>query len=246
MMKLENKIILVTGGAGLLGREIVRVLRSEGATTVSVDLKVATQPDLSEINCDLTNEQDINNLISSVSKHFGRIDGLVNNAYPRTQDWGVKFEEIPLSSWATNVDLQLNYLFYLTQQVGAIMKLQGFGSMVNMASIYGLVGPDFSVYDNTTMTMPAAYSAIKGGVINYTKYLASYLGPFNVRVNCVSPGGIFDNQNPVFVKNYESKVPIRRMGTPKDIAPAVGFLLSDESSYITGHNLVIDGGWTAI
>jgi NAD(P)-dependent dehydrogenase (short-subunit alcohol dehydrogenase family) len=96
------------------------------------------------------------------------------------------------------------------------------------------------------MTMPAAYSAIKGGLINFTKYLASYTGKYKVRVNCVSPGGIFDNQPKSFVTNYEKKVPLQRLGTPGDIAPAIAFLLSDESLYITGHNLVIDGGWTAI
>jgi NAD(P)-dependent dehydrogenase (short-subunit alcohol dehydrogenase family) len=120
------------------------------------------------------------------------------------------------------------------------------GSIVNIGSIYGSVGPDFNVYENTNLTMPAAYSAIKGGVINFSKYLASYYGKNNIRVNCVSPGGIFDHQPIEFVRNYESKVPMKRMGKPDDISPAVSFLLSDDSTYITGQNLIIDGGWTAI
>jgi NAD(P)-dependent dehydrogenase (short-subunit alcohol dehydrogenase family) len=115
-----------------------------------------------------------------------------------------------------------------------------------MASIYGVVGADFSVYDGTTMTMPAAYSAIKGALVNFSRYVASYLGPNQVRVNTVSPGGIFDNQNEIFVSNYCKKVPMRRLGTPEDIAPTVAFLLSDDSQYITGQNLIVDGGWTAI
>ena len=126
------------------------------------------------------------------------------------------------------------------------MQAKQAGSIVNIASIYGIVGPDFSVYENTEMTMPAAYAAIKGGLINFTRYLASYAGKHKVRINCVSPGGIFDNQPASFVNSYEKKVPFGRMGTPADVAPAVAFLLSDESEYITGHNLVIDGGWTAI
>jgi len=126
------------------------------------------------------------------------------------------------------------------------MKDQRHGSVVNIASIYGTVGPDFSIYEGTNMTMPAAYSAIKGGVINFTRYLASYYGSYNIRVNCISPGGIFDKQSPNFVNKYESKVPLRRMGLPEDISPAVGFLLAQESSYITGQNIIIDGGWTAI
>lgn len=120
------------------------------------------------------------------------------------------------------------------------------GSIVNIGSIYGTVGPDFNVYNNTELTMPAAYSAIKGGVINFTRYLSSYYGKNNIRVNCVSPGGIFNNQPVEFVKNYENKVPMQRMGKPEDISPAVSFLLSDDSSYITGQNLIIDGGWTSI
>jgi len=102
------------------------------------------------------------------------------------------------------------------------------------------------VYDGTSMTMPAAYSAIKGALVNFTRYLASYLGPYNIRVNTVSPGGIFDNQNATFVANYEKKVPMRRMGLPEDISPMVSFLLSEDARYITGQNIIIDGGWTAI
>jgi NAD(P)-dependent dehydrogenase (short-subunit alcohol dehydrogenase family) len=126
------------------------------------------------------------------------------------------------------------------------MKEQKKGSIVNISSIYGVVGPDFGVYEGTEMTLPAAYSAIKGGIINFSRYLAAYLGPNGVRVNCISPGGIFDNQNPVFVENYNKKVPMKRMGLPIDISPAVTFLLSEEASYITGQNIAIDGGWTCI
>ena len=127
------------------------------------------------------------------------------------------------------------------------MKKQNFGSVVNMASIYGIVGNDFTIYKNTGgLTSPAAYSAIKGGIINFTRYLASYYGGNNIRVNCVSPGGVINEQNENFIKQYESKVPLKRMARSEEIAPAVTFLLSEESSYITGHNLVIDGGWTAI
>ena len=118
--------------------------------------------------------------------------------------------------------------------------------VINITSIYGVVGNDFTVYEGTGGTSPAAYSAIKGGLINFTRYLASYFGKYNIRANCVSPGGIFNHQNEIFVKNYEKKVPMQRMGTPEDIAPSVAFLLSEDAKYITGQNLIIDGGWTAI
>ena len=115
-----------------------------------------------------------------------------------------------------------------------------------MTSIYGVVGNDLTMYENTSINTAAPYSAIKGGVINFTRYLASYYGRNGVRINCVSPGGIFDNQHETFVSNYEKKVPMGRMGNPDDIAPAVSFLLSDEAKYITGQNLIVDGGWTVI
>jgi len=246
MSKLKNKIIIVTGGNGLLGSEIVSKILSEGGTCINIDLSHETKENLSSIKCDITNPDSISNAIKLVIKKYHRIDGLVNNAYPRTKDWGLKFEDIPFSSWQSNLDWQLNSYFFFAQQVSKYMINQKAGSIVNMASIYGVVGPDFSIYNGTEMTTPAAYSAIKGGIINFSRYLASYLGPSCVRVNAISPGGIFDNQNSTFVSNYCQKVPMRRMGFPSDISPAVSFLLSDDSSYITGQNLIIDGGWTAI
>ncbi len=245
-MKLKDKIVLVTGGFGLLGKEIVQFLGKEGAVVINADIAAETNDTLSEVKVDITNEESVQEMIALVLKKFGRIDGLVNNAYPRTKDWGAHFENIPLASWQKNIDMQLNTIFYLCQQIGAVMKEQKAGSIVNMSSIYGVVGPDFTVYGDTGMTMPAAYSAIKGGLVNFSRYLASYYGAYNIRVNCVSPGGIFDHQNTVFVKNYEAKVPMRRMGLPDDISGPVSFLLSEDSKYITGQNLIVDGGWTAI
>lgn len=246
MSKLINKIVIITGGNGLLGKEIIKKLSDEGAICLNVDINHETTYDLSTIQCDITKPDSINLCVNSVIAKYGRIDGLVNNAYPRTKDWGAKFEDIEFCSWQLNVDWQLNSYFYFIQQVTKQMRLQKSGSIINMSSVYGIVGPDFTVYDNTEMTMPAAYSAIKGGIINFSRYLASYLGPDGIRVNTVSPGGIFDNQNPIFVENYIKKVPLRRMGLPKDIAPSVVFLLSDDAGYITGQNLVVDGGWTSI
>ena len=246
MINLRDKIIIVTGGNGLLGIEIIKQLKIQGATVINFEINIKTNLDLNQVECDITNTQSINIAFDLIIKHYGKIDGLVNNAYPRTSDWGNKFENIQMDSWKSNVDMQMNSVFYLCQIALKKMKSQKFGSIVNMTSIYGLVGPDFSVYDNTEMTMPAAYSAIKGGVINFTRYLSSYYGKYNIRVNCISPGGIYNNQPEMFVNNYERKVPMNRMGKPSDIAPAVCFMLSDESSYITGQNIIIDGGWTSI
>ena len=244
--RLKNKIIIVTGGNGLLGATIVENIKSEGAFCINFEINHNTNEDLSNVLCDITNEDSVTTAIALVIAKYGRIDGLVNNAYPRTSDWGDKFEDIKFQSWQTNVDWQLNSYFYFTQQVVKYMVEKGTGSIINMASVYGIVGPDFTVYEDTSMTMPAAYSAIKGGIVNFSRYLASYLGPNNIRVNTVSPGGIFDSQNPTFVANYNKKVPMRRMGQPKDIAPVISFLLSEDASYITGQNIAVDGGWTAI
>ncbi len=246
MHKLQNKIIIVTGGSGLLGKSLIEEILKHGGFCINIDINHETNQDLSQIKCNITSTASVDNALSLIIERYGRIDGLINNAYPRTKDWGNKFEDINYESWQKNVDWQLNSYFYFTQAVSKFMIKCKSGSIINMASIYGVVGPDFTVYDNTTMTMPAAYSVIKGGIVNFSRYLASYLGPYNIRVNTLSPGGIFDNQNPVFVDNYEKKVPMRRMGLPDDISPVAGFLLSEDAKYITGQNLIVDGGWTAI
>jgi NAD(P)-dependent dehydrogenase (short-subunit alcohol dehydrogenase family) len=246
-MILKDKVIIVTGGSGLLGKAIMSDLKVKGAIAVNVDIKKDPSSDHNFIYGDTTDEKSIAAIFQDVHKQFGKIDGLVNNAYPRTADWGKPFEEdAGLTSWRKNVDLQLNSYAACCQEYIKYSKPYLNGSIVNMASIYGVVGNDFAIYKGTEMKPPAAYSAIKGGLINFSRYLASFYGEFGIRINVVSPGGIFDNQNPVFVKNYEDKVPLKRMGTPFDIAPSVSFLLSDEAKYITGHNLIIDGGWTIV
>jgi|TARA_B110000902_G_scaffold251434_1_gene311690 NAD(P)-dependent dehydrogenase (short-subunit alcohol dehydrogenase family) len=242
---LKGKIIIVTGGEGLLGREIVADIRRKGGIAISADISVETDLANHTVKMDITFEKSIKDTFQQIVNHFGKIDGLVNNAYPRTKDWGNKFEDIEFESWKKNVDLQMNSVFTCVQQIVPFLR-KSKGSVVNIASIYGVVGNDFTVYENTPLTSPAAYSAIKGGVINFTRYLASYYGKEGMRFNVVSPGGIFDNQHPTFVEQYEHKVPMKRMGNPDDIAPSVSFLLSEQSKYITGQNLIVDGGWTCI
>jgi NAD(P)-dependent dehydrogenase (short-subunit alcohol dehydrogenase family) len=245
-MRLKDKIIFVSGALGLLGKELVKQIKKEGAVCISGDINCKTNLELGEINFDITSEKSISETIALIYEKFGRLDGVVNTSYPRTKDWGNKLEDITTASWRENIDMQLNSVFILSREVLERMKKDKKGVLINLSSIYGIVGPDFSVYEGTSLTMPAAYAAIKGGVVNFTKYLASYYGPYNLRVNAVSPGGIFDGQPERFVKNYEAKVPMRRMARAEEIAGPVCFLLSDESTYITGHNLVVDGGWTII
>ncbi len=246
--RLKYKIVILTGAFGLIGKATRAHLILNGAKVVSVDKNISIDQESLSYNYDITDEKEIDSLLTEVMNTYGRIDGLVNLAYPRTKDWGLKFEEIPLDSWKKNVDMQMNSVFYICQQVSEIMRKQQKGSIVNIASIYGVVGNDFTIYEEYRGTSPAAYAAIKGGIINFSRYLVSYYGKYNIRVNCVSPGGILDekNQHPSFIKRYSDKSPLKRLGNPEEIAPAITFLLSDDASFITGHNLMVDGGWTVI
>ena len=243
---LKNKIVIVTGGSGLLGSAFVAEVQKQNGTAISLDKSAPRNNSSDYYECDTTDEKAVSDCIEKIEKKYGKIDGWINNAYPRTSDWGAKVEDVKMESWKMNVDMHLNSYFMCSRLALENMKNKKSGSVINLASIYGFLGPDFTVYNNTEMTNPVAYSAIKGGIINFSRYLASYYGKYNLRVNCISPGGIFDNQNKIFVDNYNRKVPMQRMGVVEDIAPSAAFLLSDMASYITGHNLVIDGGWSSI
>ena len=244
---LKQKVIIVTGSNGLIGKDLVKYLIKKGSRVIGLDLEKGDL-DFEFYKCDITDYDQLDHVVMTIENKHGRIDGLVNLAYPRTKDWGLRFEDIPLSSWQKNVDMHMNSVFYLCQKVLKVMKDQGSGSIVNIGSIYGVVGNDFTLYEDYGGTSAAAYSAIKGGLINFTRYLASYYGHYNIRVNCVSPGGILDKdkQHPSFLEKYNKKSPLKRMGKPEEMAGPIAFLLSEEASYITGHNLMVDGGWTAI
>lgn len=246
MIDLKNKVIVITGGSGLLGKAFIKSICEAGGTAINADKNCVTDKELNNFYCDITSEEEVNKLVKWVLENYKRLDGWINNAYPRTSDWGTPIDKIPYDSWRKNIDMHLNSYFLCSRIALEKMKELGGGSLINIGSIYGILGPDFSVYKNTNIVNPAAYSAIKGGIINMSRYLASYYGPFNINVNCISPGGIFDNQPEEFVKNYNAKVPAGRMGLPEDIAPTAVFLLSKGASYINGQNIVIDGGWSAI
>lgn len=254
---LEGKIAFVTGGAGLIGTEVTRILAEAGGKVIILDIDLdkarKLQQQLKKEGLkveykmfDVTNLSQLNHAIDDLLREYGSIDIWVNSAYPRTTDWGNKVEDLKLESWQKNIDIHLNSYSWISRKVCLVMKKQEGGSLINFGSIYGIVGNDFTIYEGTDLNPPMAYSAIKAGIINLGRYLASYFGKYNVRVNTICPGGIFDNQNFSFVKNYEKRTPLKRMGKPGDLAGPVLFLASDASSYVTGITLMVDGGWTAI
>lgn len=248
MADFKGKNIVVVGGSGLLGKPITQGIKKHGARVIVVDPNADKDIEADEIIAEnfVNREADTKTFFSELVKKYGEIHGFVNCSYPRTKDWGKDLFEISLESWKENVDLHLNSYFMFSQIISTIMKTQKNGSIINFSSIYGLVGPNFTVYEGTPLGNTPAYAAIKGGISNLTRYLATKLGPFNIRVNAICPGGVFDDQNGKFVENYSRITPLRRMATPDDIVGPVIFLLSDAARYITGVNLPVDGGWTAL
>ena len=255
--RLDGKTAVVTGGLGLLGREMCRAFVQAGAKTVIIDIRKAAGRTLArELSAegpgkafyegiDLTALERLDAAFTGLRRRHGYLDIVVNSAYPRTRDWPAKVEDIKLASWRRNVDMHLNSYSWISRQACLLMREKG-GSLINLGSIYGVLGYDFTVHEGTKLTAPMAYAAIKGGVVNLSRYLASCFGPYQVRVNTVCPGGVFDSQDPRFVRNYSRKTPLRRMARPEDVAGTVLFLASDQASYITGATIMVDGGWSAI
>jgi len=248
LFSCKNKTAIVTGGCGLIGKEIVRGLSEYGAKVYVADLRdtESERPDvIKSLRLDITQTDSVQDAINNVLAENGRIDILVNCAYPRTSDWGAKLENVTFDSFRSNMENHLGGYFVMCRDTAVAMKANGGGSIINLASIYGVVAPDFSIYQGTEMTMPVAYASIKAGIIALTKYIATYFATDNIRANSISPGGVFDNQTPSFVQSYSRKTPMGRMARPDEVVGAVLYLASDASSFVTGQNILIDGGWTA-
>lgn len=260
LASLRGRIALVTGGAGHLGAVLCDALAELGAGIAIADLAIADATSLAEdlrtrrgvpvlpLHVDLAREAELRRLPEQVLGHFGRLDVLVNCAAlvgaSDLSGWTGPFEAQSVDTWRRALEVNLTVPFALTQACAGALRAHGCGSVVNIGSIYGLVGPDMSLYEGTTIGNPAAYAASKGGLLQLTRWLATVLAPA-VRVNAVSVGGIQRNQAPAFVDRYERRVPLGRMGLEEDVKGAVAYLAGDLSAYVTGQNLVVDGGWTA-
>ena len=252
---LTGRTAIVAGGLGLVGRSVTFGLANCGAEGVVVDIdedawksRRGEFADLAAAvsfrGADVSDPKILPTLVNELDDAHGA-EILVNCAYPRTDDWGDDVETASVQNWSTNVDMQMTSYCILASEAAKKMSARGGGSIVNVASIYGVVAPDFHVYAGLDMTTPPAYSAIKGGVIAFTRYLASYWGGRGVRVNAVCPGGIFADQPAPFVAAYEKRTPLGRMADADDIAGPVAFLASAAARYVTGTTLMVDGGWTA-
>ena len=258
MFNLKNKTIMITGGAGLIGSVFSKECAICDANVVVIDIDKKRGNELVEqikeetknTNimfqlCDITNTNDIRNLIKVVLNKFEKIDALINNAYPRNINYGRKFEDVTYEDFCENVNMHLGGYFLITKEVSKVMINQNYGNIIFMASIYGFSAPRFDIYEGTEMTMPIEYAVIKGGIINLTKYLASYLGKYSIKVNAISPGGVFNNQSKEFVEKYCEYVKLNdKMADVDDLIGVLIFLLSDASKYMTGQNIIVDGGWS--
>lgn len=253
MFELDDRVALVTGGGGLIGEAVATGLAEQGATVVLTDLPASDADEVAEtlggdasfLPADVTDEAAVADVIEGVLDRHGRLDVLANCAYPRNENYGRQYEAVTYEDWCANLVAHLGSYYLTSKAAGAVMREQeSGGSIVNLGSIYGQQAPDFSLYDGLEMTSPVEYAPIKGGVVNLTRYLASYLGPDGVRANVVSPGGVYDGHDGTFVDRYERRTVLGRMADPDDVAGAVCYLASDAASYVTGHDLTVDGGWT--
>jgi len=265
LFNLGEKVAIVTGGLGLIGKYHCRALAEAGATVIVADIdKFKAEEFAFELGndsiggeMDVTNPESIKDARNHVIKKYGHIDILVNNAAvndmfenPSAELEQSMFENYPLEMWNKMLDANLTGVFLCSQIFGKEMVKQGKGSIINIASTYGIVAPDQSLYKdeegNQTFYKSPAYPVTKGGVIAFTKFLASYWGRSGVRINALSPGGVENSQKEFFIKNYSGKTPLGRMAAPSDYKGALVFLASDASAYMTGSNLVIDGGFTIV
>lgn len=264
LFSLKNRTAIVTGALGLIGKNHCIALAEAGAKVVVCDLNeedckefAASLPTKSiGVGVDITKTDSVINLRDKSLWEFGKIDILVNNAAindmfenPQAAAEQSMFENYPLELWQKSIDVNLTGTFLCSQIIGSDMAINGKGSIINVASTYGLVGPDQSIYKKPDGTQSfyksPAYPATKGAIVNFTRYLAAYWGSKGVRVNTLTPGGVENNQDEYFIKNYSQKTPLGRMALPTDYKGALIFLASDASSYMTGANLIVDGGWTA-
>lgn len=267
MFDLTSRVALVTGGAGLLGRQFSRTLAAAGARVAVLDLRVDAARQVAEdiqrelggeamaLGMDITDPHQVEEAVAALRARWGRLDVLVNSAAldPKVSTEGQvqaagAFEDFPLDLWRQALEVNLTGTFLITQAAARLMREQGKGSIINICSTYGLVGPDQRIYQKPgrpPQFKPVYYSVTKAAMLGFTRYLAAYYAGTEIRVNALTPGGVYNQQDPDFVEKYSARTILGRMAREDELNAALLFLASDASSYMTGANLVVDGGWTA-
>lgn len=251
-------VALVTGAAGILGSRMAATLGAQGWLVVLVDRDQARLEEVRDdldtagvacvaMVCDITQRDELVDLRTRIETDHGVVEALVNNAATKSEHFFEPFETFPESDWEEVMSVNCTAMMLACQVFGAGMAQRGRGAIVNILSIYGIVAPDQriyegSLYEGRAINTPAVYSASKAAAWGLTRYLAAYWGHLGVRVNAVTPGGVFSGQNSTFTQRYSARVPMDRMAQPHEIADAVGYLVSERASYVNGHNLVVDGG----
>lgn len=250
---IKDKVVVITGGAGLLGKEFCQAIATNGAIAIMAERELSVAKKAVEAlgmehiipaQIDITDINSIQKLITSISEKFGKIDALINSAYPRNKNYGNDFFEVTYNDFCENVGMNLGGYFLTSQQFAKYFYEQGYGNIINLASIYGVVAPRFEIYNNTQMTNPVEYAAIKSGLIHITKYMAKYFKGKNIRVNTITLGGIEDKQPETFLKAYKKFCLNKGILDAKDISGTVLYLLSDLSEFVNGQNIVVDDGFT--
>jgi len=253
---LTGKVIVISGGCGLIGRAFCEAAAQFGANVVVADIPISKPSEFAKqlternkiecigIEVEVENKDSVNKLKDVVLQKFGKIDGLVTGHQNKSHLIFEPFEEVSEENWDKVVEVNLKGTFLLCQIIGSYMASRGEGAIVNIPSTYSVVAPNQNLYKGTKMGCPAAYSASKGGIDALSQYLASYWAAKGVRVNMITPHGVWNNHEEAFEKNFANFSPMERMSYNHEVAPALIYLLSDASTYVTGNNMLVEGGWT--
>ncbi len=253
---LSNQVVVITGGAGLIGQEFVKAVIEQNGIAIIADINERLGNDVKDtlskelntnkidfVKLNIISKESLQNCIKYLDEKYSRIDALVNNAYPRNKNYARHFFDVEYDDFVENIGLNLGGYFTTSQQFANYFQKQKYGNIINISSIYGVVAPKFEVYEDTSMTMPVEYAAIKSGLIHLTKYMAKYFKGMNIKVNTLSPGGIFDNQNEIFLKKYKNVCLNKGMLDKNDLKGTLIYLLSDMSKYVNGQNIIVDDGF---
>lgn len=259
LMNLEGKVAVITGGAGHIGRAAANALAELGASIVLLDINEASLASAAEqltatysvpvlpIEVDMEDSEQLNGVTNKIEKQFNQIDILINNAAfvgaSGLEGWVTDFENQTAATWRRALEVNLTAPFVLVQSCLPMLRRSTQASVINIGSIYGILGPDMSLYEGTKMGNPAAYAASKGGLNQFTKWASTVLSP-EIRVNTITPGGVARNQDPAFTARYITRTPMQRMATEEDFKGAVVYLATNLSAYVTGQNIIVDGGWS--